>query len=651
MKRTLIVFALVLAMLIQILPIAAFAQTETVEAEPVVTEPEVIEPEETEPEATEPEATEAEVTEPEATEPEATEAVEEAAEETAEQVQGGSVSAHNPLYPELEGYAPAASSSNEVEEEAPTAEAVWSFAEAGAEVREGLEARKGTITVVLKDYSTLTEPEFWNIWDYAFVETGVPTEGDYLKWHWTYVSASWSQSKSGSVYTITLTISVTYYTNASQEAALTKEVNKILNSFGFTAATTDYEKAYTIYNWVTTNIRYDYDGLDGYHPAHSAYNGIMYKKCVCQGYASIIYRMYLQVGIPVRSIGGDAYDVYPYIDPDEWGDNHCWNIAQINGKWYNLDATWDEGVSSSNWGWFLKCPNKFPDHSRWSEYNTSSFNRTYPMATSDFSPSVYNGILQVGGYWGYYVNGILQKNYTGPVNYNGAQFFVQNGFVDMNSVGLVNVGGVWRYVEYGVLKNHTGLVYFNDTWFYVYNGIVDFSYTGLVPYEGNYFYVQNNVLDWAYTGLGYHDGGWYFIQNGLLQLGYTGLVNFNGNWFYVQQGVLTFQYTGMVPYNGNMFYVQNSLLDWSYTGLGYHEGGWYFIQNALMQRNYTGFVEFNGEWFYVEQGVLTFGYTGLVYYNGNYFYVEASRIRWDYTGYIWYNGQNHYIENGVMRWY
>ena len=667
MKKTLIIFALVLAMMLQLVPFSAFAAEETAESEVRLTESEsqetepAAEPEETEP-VTEPVAeTEPSVTEPAAepaqtepaqTEPAQTEPAQE--ELVIEQAGQGEVAlTHNPVYPALSGKKSeriAQCMEEMPEAEAPQLNATYDKKVAAQTLTAGLEARKGTITVYLNTYSVLEEDDFWDVWDYAMEHNGIPTQGDYLYWHWTQVSGQWNWQRSGGVYYNTIYFYVDYYTTAYQEQKVTEKLNQVINGFGFNAATTDYEKAYTIYDWVTRNIDYDYSGLNRGDPmAQTCYKGVMQGTTVCQGYASTMYRMLLQVGVDCRVVAGDAES---YSTPNYTGDDHGWNIAKINGKWYNLDSTWDDENTPAYWDWFLLNNYNFYDHTRWSEYRTSSFNNKYPMASSNFNPSVYTGVMNVmDGYMGYYINGFLQKDYTGFLEVNGKYYYAQNGIIDLSLISLKESSGRWYFVENGVWNsNFTDLVYYNDTWFYAVNGVVDWTYTGLVPYNGNYFYVQNNVLDWSYTSLGYHQGSWYFIQNGLLQRNYTGLVYFNNEWFYVEQGLLTYEYFGMVEYQGNYFYVQASHLDWNYTGLGYHNGGWYFIQNALMQKSYTGFVEFNGEWFYVQQGVLTFAYTGLVYYNGNYFYVEASRIRWDYTGYVLYNGGYYYVENGVMRW-
>ncbi len=245
-------------------------------------------------------------------------------------------------------------------------------------------------------------------------------------------------------------------------------------------------------------------------------------------------------------------------------------------------------------------------------------------------PDAYQGLVEVDGIWGFYIDGVLQTDFTslicwgetwfyveqgiidwqftGLVPYEGNQFYVQNNVLDWGYTGLAWVDGVWTYVENALLKpDYTGLAYFsaNGEWFYVEDGIVDWTFTGLVPYDGNYFYVQNNHLDWSYTGLGYLNDGWYYIENALLKMDYTGLTCFTatGEWFYVVDGTVDWTYTGMVPYNGNQFYVQNNHLDWGFTGLGWHEGQWYYFVSALWQEDYTGKIIYNDVEYDIVNGV------------------------------------------------
>ena len=82
------------------------------------------------------------------------------------------------------------------------------------------------------------------------------------------------------------------------------------------------------YRWVTRNIRYDVSkSLRG--RASDIYR---WRKAVCSGYASLLAALLRPHGIKVRIITG-------------WGkrERHAWNQIYLNGRWINVDATWDAG--------------------------------------------------------------------------------------------------------------------------------------------------------------------------------------------------------------------------------------------------------------------------------------------------------------------
>ena len=89
------------------------------------------------------------------------------------------------------------------------------------------------------------------------------------------------------------------------------------------------------------------------------------KTAVCQGYASLFYRLALDTGVDTRVISGEA------------GGPHAWNIVKLNGKYYNLDSTWDAGRSA--YAYFLKNTNDFDDHVRDNDYQSNDFIEEYPM--------------------------------------------------------------------------------------------------------------------------------------------------------------------------------------------------------------------------------------------------------------------------------
>lgn len=91
---------------------------------------------------------------------------------------------------------------------------------------------------------------------------------------------------------------------------------------------TDMEKALVVHEHLVDTIRYSEElGTR----AHDIEGGILEKKAVCEGYA-LAYKFYMnRLGIPCKVVSGIS-----------GGLPHAWNQIQIDGKWYFVDATWDD---------------------------------------------------------------------------------------------------------------------------------------------------------------------------------------------------------------------------------------------------------------------------------------------------------------------
>ena len=248
-------------------------------------------------------------------------------------------------------------------------------------IRDDLVARDTTI--VVDAYCAYTGDDTVNanakqlvhdILGYAMAHTGNPVEGDYLLWQYAGFQAQMTNAThDGTNIRMTIIYTMTYHTSAAQEAEMDTAVNKLLGSLNVSGAD-DYTKLSAIYDYICSNITYDYDNLEdeSYTLKHTAYAALINKTAVCQGYALLLYRLALELGVDCRLIAGDSS-----------GEAHGWNIAQLNDLYYNLDSTWDAG--SSEYQYFLVCPNNFSNHNRWDEYDTAAFHKAYPMAEYNYA--------------------------------------------------------------------------------------------------------------------------------------------------------------------------------------------------------------------------------------------------------------------------
>lgn len=90
------------------------------------------------------------------------------------------------------------------------------------------------------------------------------------------------------------------------------------------------DKAKAIFTYIVNNVSYGNLNLDNKEVGYTAY-GAINGAAVCEGIAQLYYNMALAAGIPCRIV----------VD-----NNHAWNIVQIDGIWYIVDAT--TGISMRN---------------------------------------------------------------------------------------------------------------------------------------------------------------------------------------------------------------------------------------------------------------------------------------------------------------
>lgn len=222
--------------------------------------------------------------------------------------------------------------------------------------------------------------------------TGDPKEGDYIRYtlgncSFRYEFPSYTV---GGMANVTLTYTPTYYTTVEQEAEMDKAVRSLLDGLKLDGLS-DYGKIKAIYDWICKNVTYDYANLNdnNYKLKFTPYAALINRTAVCQGYATLFYRLALEEGIDARVIGGQGN-----------GGAHGWNIVKICDRYFNLDSTWDASRYLYGYNYFLKCNKTFTknytDHFRYTEFSSAQFNASYPMSEADFNGTEHFGQLVAG---------------------------------------------------------------------------------------------------------------------------------------------------------------------------------------------------------------------------------------------------------------
>lgn len=130
-------------------------------------------------------------------------------------------------------------------------------------------------------------------------------------------------------------IAFTYLTNAKEEQqeldAALQEVKSKIDTSGMS----DEEIVLAYHEYLTSTVSYAYEdyfnGTIAANHGYDMYGALVKHSCVCQGYAETMFYLLREAGLSCAIASSENI-------------NHAWNIVKIHGKWYHIDATWDDPV-------------------------------------------------------------------------------------------------------------------------------------------------------------------------------------------------------------------------------------------------------------------------------------------------------------------
>lgn len=248
------------------------------------------------------------------------------------------------------------------------------ISDAAAYLRDCMEAHESEVRININIPSIDYGNDLDALWDMVLAQakthSGKGTQGDSISYQ--YAGARGQYSSKILIYY------PGYYTTKEQENELTARVSEVLKSLKLDGCS-DEVKSARIHKYITDHVVYDHANLNNvnYKLKYTAYAALINGTAVCQGYSVLFYRMALDAGLDARVISGKGN-----------GGDHAWNIVRLNGKYYNLDSTWDAGKSPATYGYYLNNKTFDNSHVRASksnsglDYTSASFNRQYPMASS-----------------------------------------------------------------------------------------------------------------------------------------------------------------------------------------------------------------------------------------------------------------------------
>ena len=222
----------------------------------------------------------------------------------------------------------------------------------------------------------------------------------------------------------------------------------------------DYDTVKNVHDYLIENFEYDHKtsmvnhtDIDGFR------DGVM----VCSGYGLAAYYLLNKAGVETRIITGYGGDGTGAL-------NHMWNAVKLDGKWYNLDITWDDlGQGGKIYTYFLKSDDRFPRHVRMGKYDVNgipfeiasrSYRHPFFINNPEDISILLFGIFIIGIVIYVYIQKLIKKrmaNYAGQGYVVNNEFEVNNEFVENTEFKDKN-----KFEAYNDFKDKNKFETYND---------------------------------------------------------------------------------------------------------------------------------------------------------------------------------------------
>lgn len=269
----------------------------------------------------------------------------------------------------------------------------------------------------------------------------------------------WSQS-GNHVVAVMLTYDDSYNDNAFQRSV--KEALAVVKP-----GMSDLKKAIVLHDYIAVNCEYDKENLDqevegtGKVPpaSYTAYGTLVERISVCQGYALAYKYLLNQSGIDCLMVTSKAM-------------NHAWNLIKLDGKYYQVDVTWDDPtwdrIGRARHEYMFRSDDAFQNECNHKEWTVTEGSEVvdYEAADTSYDDAFWldcDSPLVLVGEDCYYVtyNG---ATYTGVIEKNKLSDTTGNGTAvcDIGTWRVWNGSGYWSRAYSGLFCTDNRL-YYNDT--------------------------------------------------------------------------------------------------------------------------------------------------------------------------------------------
>lgn len=149
---------------------------------------------------------------------------------------------------------------------------------------------------------------------------------------WTNLKQlSYSQSSRGGAYTLSWSVEDPAAYRTAAEAEAKSAVKSIIHD-GMTIR----DKYKALHDWLVRRCGYD---VNAEYAGQLAWNALVGKRSVCNGYAKAYKLLCETAGLPCMVVMGTADNGEDGYVP------HAWNMVPVDGQWRFVDVTWDDPIT------------------------------------------------------------------------------------------------------------------------------------------------------------------------------------------------------------------------------------------------------------------------------------------------------------------
>jgi hypothetical protein len=188
------------------------------------------------------------------------------------------------------------------------------------------------VEIDLREYSgSLDGNDFWFVLNLAKKANQLST-GLFNVYSYSYFDYSTNPENPDLLAYVKLNIE--YYFNEAQRAALNSKVDTVIRDI-ITGGMSEYDKVAAVHDYVVKNTEFQnfFSSADGH--IFTAYGALVDGHSLSQGYAEAVNLLLNKAGVPSRVVEGESYSY------NTWSTS-AWNIVKIDGKYYHVDAAFDD---------------------------------------------------------------------------------------------------------------------------------------------------------------------------------------------------------------------------------------------------------------------------------------------------------------------